>query len=743
MNSIDIDFFAILSIFTDKMLEDLDDDTHLCIKCSHTIVGLEEYIRHRKSQCNKSVSSAGSLNREIIDTNHSYRSFEFTEPPSVKHDKQFSFNYEIESVHPDHEDVVVSTGSILPSPVHQSEKVASDYKTDPNKSLSESYDYNYGLGADVFFSLLNLQSSSKSKSQTVTANVSVVGASSSLIKDADKMLQRKQSDTGSMSHSEQMDDWINSGASTSGTDKLMKAVNAISGTKKHEYDSPQYNYDYTHGSPEHNFDDDDDEIEEDMVEDVDDAQDVPPHTHTGGKWKPSERNRSMHTASRWYERWDIPEENNPLPLTSATATAGSNEELAENADEFHPPPSHTKGKWVPGTKIIKLDYKHKERHDSETFSEQFFCRTCNRKLSSRIVYERHLRSKLHMKRSQPENELEQASLPLPNIEEIVEKKSAANLDTETKRKRKRKDEIAYIKEQPFNVVKKRKRRFNYIKCGVCKTRLRTFIYGKHLISHYHYRRMFKNTTEPYATILDNIHRIVLQSPYQCQPCRFYANTEEMFLQHWDSDKHFKTVSAINGKFWCAFCKFTCHSNEEMRAHLVGMDHQEVNMAINRSVPIICRKMTVIQCDKCKEEFSYNIELRKHAPQCTGSKPSLGTASDQYQGKYYCSTCKECFSSIVAYQRHATAIHSTKSYLCGPCGQTFSELDAAKRHRVSAEHKVQAARIKAKKTLKRKCIVCGEMQNDLLLLKDHLKLVHPEHSYSYVIFVQFFLSVQIF
>ncbi|XP_031619231.1 zinc finger protein 91 [Contarinia nasturtii] len=706
------------------MLEDLDEDTHLCIKCSHTIVGLENYVRHRKSQCNKSVSSAASLNREI-DTNHSYRSFEFTEPPSVKHDKQFNFNYEIESVHPDHEDShdVVSNTGILPSPMHQSEK-ASDYKIDPNKSLSESYDYNYGLGADVFFSLLNLQSSTKSKTQTVATNVSADGSTSasSLIKGTDKMLQRKQSDPGGLSHSEHMDDWINTGASTSGTDKLMKAVNAISGNKKHVYDSPQYNYEYTHGSPpDHNFDDDDDEIVEDLVEDV---EDIPPHT--GGKWKPSERHhRSMQSASRWYERWDIPEENNQLALGSVTT--GSHEELVDNSDEYNPPPTHTKGKWVPGTKIIKLDYKHKERHDSETFSEQFWCRSCNRKLSSKIVYERHLKSKLHTKRSQPENELEQVSLPLPSIEHIVGKKST-NFETQTNRKRKRKDEIAYITEHSFDANKKRTRKRNYIKCGVCKMRLRTFLYGKHLISHYHYRRMFKNPTESYATILDNMNRIVLQSPYQCQPCRFYANTEEMFLRHWDSNEHLVTVSDLNGRFWCAFCKFQCITNDEMRLHLVGMEHQEVVMAINRSVPIICRKKCLIQCEKCKEEFSLNIELRKHAMNCTDSR-AVGTASDQYQGKYYCSDCNEYYCSIVAFQKHTTIVHSTKSYFCGPCELSFSELEAAKRHRVSVEHKVKAARIKAKKSLKRKCIVCGEMQDDLLLLKEHLKFVHPDHSYS--------------
>lgn len=236
------------------MLEE-DEDTHLCIKCNTTIVGLDNYIRHRKNPCGKNdVSAETALNREIIDTNHSYRSYEFNEPPSVKHEKQFNFNYGIESTvvhHTEHDDVVPST-SILPSPMHQSEKV-NDFKTDPNKSLSDSYDYSYGLGADVFFSSLNLQSSSKLKTpQNVSTNVSAEVATTSLVKSTDKLLQRKQSDPGSLAHGEQIDDWINTGASTSGTDKLMKAVDSISGTKKPAYDS--YNYEYD--------DDDDDEMVE-------------------------------------------------------------------------------------------------------------------------------------------------------------------------------------------------------------------------------------------------------------------------------------------------------------------------------------------------------------------------------------------------------------------------------------------------------------------------------------------------
>lgn len=441
---------------------------------------------------------------------------------------------------------------------------------------------------------------------------------------------------------------------------------------------------------------------------------------SGGKWKPSESNhRTMHSSSaRWYERWEASDEQN-LNLT------GSNEELAEQNDAYNPPPGHQSGKWVPGTKIIKLDYKHKERHDSDSFSEQFWCQSCNRKLSSRIAYERHLKSKLHTKRSQPENELEEASLPLPRIEEIVSKQRKKRAPKSDTKNRKRKKELQQTILVGTNNKPKRKRRFNYIQCNVCKTRLRTYLYGKHLISHYHYRRMLINPNE--STILDNMHRIIRHSPFQCQPCRFYANTEEMFLLHWNSVNHSENVTE-NDRLWCAFCKFICDGNSEMLTHLKSSEHQTVLMAFNRSVPIIIRKRALIECEKCRTQFSFNIELRKHATICTESKTS-GTASNQYQGKFYCDQCNLCFPSIVAYQRHTFSAHLTKSYFCGVCELSFTELEAVKRHRASVEHKVKAARKKSKKSLKRKCTVCHEMLDDIILLKAHLKEVHPEHNYS--------------
>lgn len=57
-------------------------------------------------------------------------------------------------------------------------------------------------------------------------------------------------------------------------------------------------------------------------------------------------------------------------------------------NRMKPPPFQTSGKWMPG----------KSDHLKSGSNIHYFCRTCNRRLSSRISYEKHLRSELHFKR---------------------------------------------------------------------------------------------------------------------------------------------------------------------------------------------------------------------------------------------------------------------------------------------------------------------------------------------------------
>lgn len=671
--------FFVIS-FTDihhNMLNQDLDDTHLCIKCNSTIDGLESYIRHRKINC---TDKTIQISRDIVQEDHAYYEFSVPQP---KDDKQFGFSYDM--------------GHHSPSVSGKDQ--SNEYKSNSNKSLSESYDYSLNLGADVFFSSLELQSSSKQKS---VPN-----------KHPSTKIRTRKTTAAIIASHEHEDIWIN--APSDGSDKLLKAVSAISGTNK---DSMFGLLRFPHDS--------DEEEEED---DEDDDDDAPPRTHTGGKWKPEhavhqERHKLINSSPQWDDRdhWSLNVEQH------------HNVDYGEDLDLQ---PSYTKGKWVPGTKIVKLDY-HPDPKPDQLFNDQYWCTTCNRKLASRIVYERHLKSNLHLKRSEPENELEEASRPsrlntdsakrivkpsiylneqIYAVREPVKKSTGPSFASATQTS----GSFERLELQKKTGVRKRLRYF--IKCD-CQSRLPKYLLGKHLISHYHYRRM-----KSFDIILQNIHKIVLQSPYQCLCCRFYANTEETFLKHWDSKEHVNVAESSHGRFWCSFCKFHCEDNNQMRRHLVNEDHQEVVSAINRSVPIIIRKRTIIRCDKCHEDFFYNIQLRQHARQCCGIDALSGsTASDLYQSKYKCDQCDVTLRSRKSLQKHRTTSHSTKTYFCSLCELNFSTTAEAKKHRISIEHKVNSAKKRKVQNLTRKCSKCGTIVEDVVKLKEHIVAVHPNEFY---------------
>lgn len=381
-----------------------------------------------------------------------------------------------------------------------------------------------------------------------------------------------------------------------------------------------------------------------------------------------------------------------------------------------PPPSYTKGKWVPGTKIVRLDYKSVipvGRSDSDKFR----CRVCDRSLANELAYAKHLKSELHIKRSMPEQELELASQPGPSIEclkrtpeQTIEAKTQINQSGEKKTTR-------------F-------RRHIYIKCDICQSRLARHLYGKHLISQFHYRRMSK-LDRPYDHLFEHLSLIVHQSPFQCQPCRFYANTESQFLRHWNTQAHRDTANASSdGPFWCSFCKFKSANTNDMEHHLIGSDHQSLLQALDRSVPVVIRKMSQIVCINCNASFQLNIQLRQHALICSVQidEPSAmvtGSASDEYQSKFRCEICSLVLRSRKAYQMHSFAEHRLKICFCSICSLTFKSAKLARQHRMSTEHKVESARKQQKENLSRKCRVCKVVLGDVLRLREHLRREHPD------------------
>ncbi|EAT33090.2 AAEL014653-PA [Aedes aegypti] len=634
------------------------DDTHLCNKCGRTVVGLETYIKHRKVACVPSkpatVTIASGPSPRIVPSEQGYSSFDFGD--AIKD--------------ADHHKKLPNYGFNYDLEPHHSDPVQRpDSKTDYKNEVN----YDYELGADLFFSSLELQSSSK-KSGNLHASTSKLNVP---IRPKERKSTVSLSNTDPEPEQEHEDDWI---APEHDSEKLMKAVIELFPFFQHESPEPS----------------------EDESEDDEDF-DAPPRTHTGGKWKPENRPSS----SQW-RHW---------PDQDAQLDKSIEQDDDEDYKSFSPPPGHTKGKWVPGSKITRLEYRVPS-FPSKPFDESYWCSICNRKLASRFVYERHLKSNLHIKKAQEESELERAVKPGFYSNELSKRITKPSVYLG--------DDFFSNDPSPTSAKIKRKRKCYYTKCEICKTRLPTHLLGKHLISRYHYRRMLNRPEQCFDDILKNIHRIVLQSPFQCHPCRFYANTEEHFMAHWNSVEHEENVSS-GGRLWCSFCKFECSDNFQMTNHLLDQDHQEVISVINRSVPIIIRKITPIRCVFCGDEFRYNAMLNKHHEYCNEGTPEDALRVRRtFQNAFNCNICKASFHNNTLLLQHNQKLHRMATYYCSICEITFKTPNESLKHRKTTAHKVMSARKRKKDAIPPKvCNICKKQLPDILALKDHIRNDHPD------------------
>ncbi|KAM7353173.1 uncharacterized protein ACRADG_005375 [Cochliomyia hominivorax] len=644
------------------MDQDLDD-THLCIKCSRTIVGLDNYIQHRKQNCSIPTTTTHEDTRKLstsITTSTPQHRSEVT--PAITYEP-FNFN------EPEHTNPQTHGG-----------------KT--SKALGESYELPYELEADVFFSSLQLQSVQSSVGQHVPPTT---GGKTGSAQHAPQLNRQKSlpQETEPTTAAPTEESWINTSTPEQphqNNENFLKAVSEMGETKK-SYETIFKPIAFEHESPEVSEEEDDDEADVDMEDDDEDydpmveahgsggkwklplmrhSPPVVPVSHTGGKWKPEHRPNLRVAHSQ---------------LSRISPTWDDHLDDMDNQEGQHPPSDHTKGKWIPGTKLQRLEYKEVvELAKCNNTNQDYWCNICCRKLKSKLIYENHLKTSYHLKRAEPELQLEKAAIEVLPRDDINKS-------------------FPVVEFKPLSItlstsVKKRKRRATYLKCSLCKHVMTRHLIGKHLISHYHYRRMQLNPSISLPMILDNIHAIVLQSPFQCRPCRFYANTEEAFLLHWNSASHLD-ASEGPGRFWCSYCQFECEDNNQMRRHLLGPEHKEVLLAINRSVPVCISKRLSIDCPKCGLTFRFNFELRRHILNYHQGVEFMETASDAYQSKFKCNLCGEVLPSKIALQRHEKFKHFVSKYFCSICSLEFNSSCKARRHRKTLGHKQKATALNQK------------------------------------------------
>ncbi|KAI4461782.1 zinc finger protein [Holotrichia oblita] len=780
-----------------KMMEDFDEDTHYCIKCHATIIGLDNYVSHRKSKCGQNLDHPelpkSPLPSQLLPPDESF---------SLKADDFFS-SLELQSSSKkitSHSTTGKTFNRILTrskaSAVIQATNAAKESITQ-SKSGKNAWIGGHQLkelgGGDNQAKLIkavdNLSRSAAATLKKDDAHNSLRTYDESE-EDSDDYYyddEKTESEDDAPPRSHTGGKWKPSGSpiqwNNEGNTWNAPPMNYTGGKWKPKRNSPPPTHTkgkWKPASPNAHAKESFDiprptytggkwsaskalnKIEYLEPEQRDDSFEHPKPSFTGGKWAPSKVALNNEQRSDYFNipkpsytggKWVASKTVSRSDYDKAKDKGLQNENW--NSEEYdHPPPTHTKGKWKPsqeesktsppstytkGKWLPKQDNKEDSTKnvysitpaDGSPFRKsngkvQYWCGPCNRHLASKTIYERHLKSDLHLRRTQRDPEFDDTTSsdlntnqPKENNKESVEYWSHAAQDNEDS-----------MKKSAGSGTRRIRKRI-YVKCEVCRSRLHNQLMGKHLISHYHCRKGDITLPEARRMVLDNIYSIVLQSPYQCAPCSFYCNTQDDFLRHWCSVEHHDQVSKSRGTFVCVFCKLETDDNNEMFKHLVSEEHNEVISVINRSVPIIIKCIRRIECQTCKQTFLLNIQLRKHCEK--EGHPYSSTCTDIYQSKHTCEVCKEIFRSKVAYQRHKRKSHKKHIYICSTCDISFETRVEAKLHRRTREHRC-AVQVKKSKTnaaivLERKCQYCAEILENIIALHGHLKEKHPEHSHS--------------
>ncbi|XP_011339120.1 zinc finger protein 845 [Ooceraea biroi] len=722
-----------------------DDDTHFCIKCNLTVHGLDNYVRHRRSGCrppdDKNVHESPSTPTtvsypEILNADAFFSSLELQSsaksnlrraPTLLENSRKFKKEDRRKKGQKSQVDAD-ETGA--KDKLHSMLPTVSDLDDPTDHLCIQSLVFPDIVGSPTGKTSSTVTQSKLTQSMT-QAGPSMEGSVFPTKHESETSLESLMTDSKQIDRKRQENPQRMESDQQSWLEDTILADLALENNENKEL--ARYEFEYQQDDDTEDDMLDDDLGEDDSYSDSDDTENRarPPRGHIGGKWKPGlgDSPQDMpHMHEEDVDPEDDHQEHPPPTYTGGKWRPTQKVEEYESKDTSgQPPPGYTRGKWVPGA-----------RADIES---GYWCNPCGRKLASRLVYNRHLLSDLHARRSIRELD---GSLHLsrgvnPHANRRVSARRQTSLAMKTKREPEQKETKKVL----------RRREKEILSCEMCHARVRRPQMGKHLLSHYHCRVAGAGPWSPNARrfLLENMANVVRQCPFQCASCHFYCNTEETFLLHWRSDLHAKTLERIGGSCRCNPCEYWCADSGTMESHLLSTSHRDVVSMMNGSVPVVISRQRALACGSCDRQFRYNFQLRLHAKE-TGHDASY-TASDEYQQFIRCDQCPQIVRSLVSLQRHQLNYHVANNsgeksedapvvaarpaapYYCSFCSMNFATAQEAVVHRRTSSHKeiVKAHKNREESStstvVERECPHCKEKQLNLATHKSHLLQHHPE------------------
>ncbi|XP_071091603.1 zinc finger protein 62 homolog [Haliotis cracherodii] len=223
-------------------------------------------------------------------------------------------------------------------------------------------------------------------------------------------------------------------------------------------------------------------------------------------------------------------------------------------------------------------------------------------------------------------------------------------------------------------------------CTVCDKKFhRRYEIAKHLVTNFHRNRAMKHPEA--VNMLQKYHQLVLRlSPYQCKLCCFFFNRECDFFNHVDSAEHVSSCSKAVGQLVCVVCKFMANDCKSLNDHVKGMEHR-VEMKKCPNLCIIKEYICEIKCKYCGVVMNNRKRMSRHIayrhPQRQFTKPFIRVKGGHHPE---CPDCGKICVSPSALIVHIRRNHTKeRPFKCDPCGKSFAVLGALSSHVKSRRH----------------------------------------------------------
>ncbi|ROT75696.1 putative zinc finger protein 62 [Penaeus vannamei] len=414
-------------------------------------------------------------------------------------------------------------------------------------------------------------------------------------------------------------------------------------------------------------------------------------TRERGKWRPGSRPPPS-VGGKW------------RPATPRSELEEDEIEVDDAEDDdfsqMPPPPTYTKGKWLPGkklTNIIKVGS-----------SIEYHCHACNRTLKGKETYERHLNSELHFV-----NENKASALKGTKILADVTPSSAPSRPVRSKKLEAQsflKSTIARLKSRKILSPHSRSTPTSH-KASRAETQTLSENKAVHVKQEVKVEPQVDEDEEEMKTTA-------------CIKPNFYCNLHEDFVIHMKTHKNDPEDDEVKTLYTCSVC------NDEDSLllpnairHLQTPHHlSNARDVVLQAHQVIMSSRSAVVCPLGDGTFRYFREYRRHR-RLQHQDPGF-QLSDQRLLR-----CPQCnFRALRERQirAHIKEAHEltrkSDAYHCFVCGLAFVTHRQAELHRRSAEHRTTLGRQRGLSVL-RTCTLCYVEVEDLPALRRHMCQEH--------------------